>query len=189
MTHNFLFYHWKAAPPREFLSKFDSFSVPTERKGIKCALGPQVVKPILHHPTRTFSSCLYFLCHKAVWGLCTIHHSCFVNLCSSPPCCSKRNPFLLSDVPICFMVLLYLSSLPEVCLTINTKTRRKKKKEMRKLTVAANSSTSSHLRTNYNFLLHFCNLQFAIYSIANLDTNFSIHNHICYASGNRSYFF
>lgn len=146
-----------------------------------------VVKPILHHPTRTFSNCLYFLCHKAVWGFCTIHHLCYVNLCSSPPCCSMRNPFLRSDVPICFMVLLYLSSLPEVCLTINTKTRRKKKKnEMKKLTVAANSSTSSHLRTNYHFLLHLCNLQ---HCSSTLDTNLSIHNHIAMLLGTDLIFF
>lgn len=145
-----------------------------------------VVKPILHHPTRTFSNCLYFLCHKAVWGLCTIHHLCYVNLCSSPPCCSMRNPFLRSDVPICFMVLLYLSSLPEVCLTINTKTRRKKKKRNGKINSCSKFFYFQSFKDKLSFSFAF--LQFTALLIYTRHKSFNTQSY-SYASGNRSYFF
>jgi len=101
----------------------------------------------------------------SVWSSFAILHLCHAKLCSNSSCCSVKIPFLPSDVSVCFMILLYFSSLPRSVLEKQyqkeKKKKRKKEAEIRKLTFSANSSISTHLRTHddYSLLLHCCYLQ------------------------------
>lgn len=124
-----------------------AFQSPLKDKGPRVPLDPSlhqpVVKPILHHPIRSVSNCLYFPCHKAVWSLCTVHGLCYVNLCSSPSCCSMRNLFCLQMFPYALWYCYISAAYREyVWYQINTKKRRKKKRWKEKINNRSKSFNS-----------------------------------------------